>query len=212
MVTNSLYKNYSNQIAKLFCTEQVNKILCEASISERLNTYLDDYTYPIFLSRLAQGRGYITNVEAFQNNGFRVVLIDLITGERVTAWWDIPYSMPYYGKLAGKLLSHKYEIISANKTFSQQNATDIRITWNAIKPSYGITFVPGNVGTGGGGSSGSGGSGSGGGGGGQITQTGSGQTQAQTQAAGGFNFQEILSNPLILVGVGLAFYFLLIKK
>lgn len=142
MVTNNTYKSYSRQIAKLFCSEQQNKVLCEATIAERLNNFLDDYTYPVFLSKLNSGRMYITNLEAFQNKGFRVVITDLITGEYATAWWTIPYNLPYYGQLANILNSHKFNIISANKTFNEANRSDIRITWNATKPNYEITFVP----------------------------------------------------------------------
>jgi hypothetical protein len=217
VVTNSTYKSYSNQIAKLFCKDAQNKILCEATIAERLNSFLDDYTYPFFLAKLGSGRSYATNLEAFQNKGFRVVIIDLITGERETAWWTVIWNMPYYGKLPGVLLSHQYNIISANKTFSADNREDIRITWNPIKPSYGITFIPDTVGQGGNGGNGGGGGGPrvppAGGGGGTIgltppTQTGGSQTQQAT----GFDFKSLLENPMVLIGAGLLAVYFLMKK
>jgi len=143
MVTKAQYKNYSAQIAELFCSDQTNKVLCKASITERLNTFLDDSIYPVFLSKLSEGgRVYITNLEQFQNKGFRIVLVDLITGERQTAWWTIPYNLPYYGQLPGKLQSHKYYIISNNKTFNSTNRSEIRITHNPEKLGYNLTFVP----------------------------------------------------------------------
>ena len=142
MVTNPLYKNYSRQIAKLFCSEDQNKVLCEASIEGRLNTFLDDITYPIFLSKLNSGRQYVTTVEQLQNKGFRIVIVDLITGERATAWWDHSWNLPYLSKIPTIFLSHQFNIISANKTFNDENKYDVRITWNPIKATYGITFVP----------------------------------------------------------------------
>lgn len=143
MVTNQTFKSYSSQIAELFCKDSTNKVLCKASVSERLNTFLNDAIYPIFLSKLSEGgRVYITSLESFQNKGFRIVLVDLITGERQTAWWEVPNNMPYYGILPAKLQSHKYYIISENKTFSAANGSDIRITHNPIKPGYELTFVP----------------------------------------------------------------------
>jgi len=143
MLTNNTYKNYSNQIAALFCSESDNKVLCTASVSERLKTFLDDVTFPVFLSKLSEGgRMYITTFEQFQNRGFRIVLVDLITGERTTAWWEVPYNYPYLGILPGKLSSHRYEIISQNKTYNELNKGDVRITYNSLKPGYGITFVP----------------------------------------------------------------------
>jgi len=212
MVTNSLYKSYSSQIAKLFCKDQGNKVLCEAGIEERLNTFLDDSTYPYFLAKLSSGRQYISNVESLQNKGFRFVVTDLITGLRETGWFEHSYNLPYYSKIPTIILSHKYNIISGNKTYSNENWSDNRITWNPVKESYGITFVPGNVGTGGGGSGGSGGPGGGGEGGGSIGITTTGGAGTGTGAGAGFDIQSLISNPLILVGVGLAVYFLLIKK
>jgi hypothetical protein len=208
MVTSQLYKSYSTQIAKLFCVNDPNKVLCEASLINRLNTYLDDYTYPYFLAKLNSGRQYITNLEQFQNKGFRIVLTDLITGDRVTAWWEVPYNMPYYGILPGKLLSHQYNIISANKTFNAENKSDIRITHNPVKATYGITFVPSQVpgynppqnnppgndppGI-------------------KIIPN---QTPATEPTKTGLNFDfgEILSNPILLIGGGIALYLLLKDK
>jgi len=213
MVTNNTYKNYSRQIAKLFCSDQENKILCEASITERLNTFLDDYTYPYFLAKLNSGRQYITNLEQFQNKGFRIVLVDLITGERVTAWWNIEYNLPYYSKLPGKLLSHQFNIISANKTFDQSNASDIRITWNPTKTNYGITFVPVSVpgytppGGGGGGYTPPGG---GGGGGIQITPNPPNQNPSLPNETN-FDLKEFLNNPMVLIGGGLLLFYFLMK-
>jgi hypothetical protein len=213
MVTKTTYKNYSNQIAKLFCKDDLNKVLCEASIINRLNNFLDDYTYPYFLAKLNSGRQYIINLEQFQNKGFRIVLTDLITGERQTAWWDIAYNLPYLSKLPGKLLNHQFNIISANKTFTEADKTDYRITWNPLKANYGITFVPSQVpgynppGGGGGGYVPPGG---GGGGGIQITP---GEVPGvNVPAMSGFDFGELLKNPIVLIGAGLAAYFLLIKK
>ena len=226
MVTKQLYKTYSTQIAKLFCKDQVNKVLCEAGIAERLNTYLDDSTYPIFLSKLGSGRMYITNLEAFQNKGFRIVLTDLITGEYATAWWTVPYNLPYYSQLKSKLESHKYYIISANKNFDGTNRSDIRITWNSVKPSYEITFVP-YVPPGGGGSyvpPGGGGSYVPPGGGGSYVPPGGGGLIIQkpkpdpllpgSGSAPAFDLQGILdflTNPVVLI-IGGVVIFYLIKK
>ena len=206
MVTSPLYKSYSREIAKLFCSDQTNKILCEGSIIERLNTFLDDYTYPVFISKINSGRSYITSLEQFQDRGFRIVLIDLISGERVTAWMEIPYNYPYLSKLPGKLLSHQYNIISANKTFNEQNKSDVRITWNPVKPAYGITFIPGSLTPPGSDPIIPGGSVPGG----TITKT-PGQTQMQTPVNNQFNFSEMFSNPIVLVGAGLLFFFLMKK-
>ncbi len=207
MVTNNTYKNYSRQIAKLFCSDQENKIICEASITERLNTFLDDYTYPYFLAKLNSGRIYITNLENFQNKGFRIVLVDLITGERQTAWWDIEYNMPYYGKLPGKLLRHSYNVISANKLFTQSDATDVRITWNPTKTNYGITFVPVQVPgyTPPGSTPGNNPPGI------QIVPNPPVQTPSSPVNTE-FNFDDLLSNPLVLIGGGVLLFFLLKDK
>lgn len=203
MVTNSTYKSYSTQIAKLFCKESENKILCEAGIIERLNTYLDNNVYPVFLSKLNSGRVYVTNAENFKDYGFRIVVTDIITGDRETAWWEMPYRMPYLSKVPGKLLQHNFNIISSNKTFDDANKNDIRITWNPLKPSYGITFVPQQV--------------PGytppsitpGGGGGQIQITPTPATPVQTPDPGGIDFGSLLSNPLVLVGAGIVLFLLL---
>lgn len=153
MVTNQVFKNYSNQIAELFCSDSENKVLCMASVSNRLNTFLDDSIYPVFLSKLSEGgRFYITNLENFQNKGFRIVIVDLISGERQTAWWTIEYNYPYLSKLPAKLQSHKYYIISKNKTFNESDKSEIRITYNPEKPGYNIAFVPSQIPPGGGGS------------------------------------------------------------
>ena len=211
MVTNPTYKNYSIQIAKHFCKDDQNKLICEASISNRLNTFLDDYTYPIFLSKLVSGRQYITGLEAFKDYGFRIVITDLITGVRETAWWEIPFKYPYLGKLPGKLLQHQYNIISANKTFSDENKEDLRITHNPIKQSYGVTFIPaqppGYVPPGGGGSYVPPG------GGGNIIPTPLPPSNVpNVPAASGFDIKSLLENPMVLIGIGVAAYFLLIKK
>ena len=214
MVTNPTYKSYSAQIAKLFCKEQTNRILCEASVVERLNNYLDDTTYPVFLSKLSTGgRMYITNIESLENKGFRIVIVDLITGVRETAWWVVSWNMPYYGQLASVLLSHQFNIISSNKTFDKTNSGNIRITWNPIKPAYGIIFVPSeppgsNI------DPPSGGSGGGGypapGGGGQIIQTPP-QANAPLAPAGGFDIGGLLENPLLIGALALGL-FLMLKK
>jgi len=212
MVTNQTYKNYSSQIAALFCDGQENVPLCKASIIQRLNTYLDDYTYPYFLAKLPSGRQYITNLEAFQNKGFRIVITDLITGVRETAWWEIPYNYPYLGKLPGKLLQHQFNIISANKTFTEADKSDYRITFNPIKTSYGITFVPPNVG--GGGTPGGGGGTPGGGtpgGGGQIIPTPA-QQQPSMPGETGFDIKTLLENPLVLIGGAVLLFFLMKDK
>lgn len=209
MVTNPTYKNYSTQIAKLFCKEDTNKILCEAGIIERLNTYLDNNTYPVFLAKLNSGRIYITNAENFKDYGFRIVITDIITGERSTAWWEVPYKYPYLSKIPGKLLQHQFNIISQNKTFSETDKSDIRITWNPIKPAYGITYVPQQV-------PGytppsiiPGGNGGGGGGQIQIIPTQKPTTPVQTPDPGGIDFSSLLSNPIVLIGGGLVLYLLL---
>jgi len=208
MVSNSLYKSYCNQIAKLFCVENSNKVLCEASLSSRLIQYLDDATFPYFLAKLESGRQYITNVEQLQNKGFRIVVTDLITGLRQTAWWDHAWNLPYLSKIPSIMLSHQFNIISANKTFDNENWSDFRITHNPIKKNYGITFIPntppGYVPPGGGG----------GyvppGGGGTIIKTP--PTQIPATAASGFNFEEILNNPIILIGAGLLAIYFIMKK
>lgn len=209
MVTKSIYKTYSNQIAKLFCKDDPNKILCEASIIQRLNTYLDDYTYPYFIAKINSGRIYITNAENFKDYGFRIVITDIITGERSTAWWELPYKYPYLSKIPGKLLQHQFNIISQNKTFTESDKSDIRITWNPLKPAYGITYVPQQVPgytppsitPGGGGGTG---------GGGQIQVIpGSNTTPIQTPDPGGIDFGSLLSNPIVLIGGGLVLYLLL---
>lgn len=209
MVINQTYKNYSSQIAELFCKDQQNKSLCKASLTERLNTFLDDYTYPYFLSKLNSGRTYITNLEAFQNKGFRIVVTDLITGDRATAWWNIDFNYPYLSKLPGILLQHNFNIISANKTFSELNKSDVRITYNPLKPSYGITFVPGSVGQG----NGTPGGGVPGGtpGGGNISITPN-QPAANPAVQSGFDFSSLLSNPAVLIGGGIVLYLLFKDK
>lgn len=201
MVTNSTYKNYSTQIAKLFCKEETNKILCEAGIIERLNTYLDNNSYPVFLAKLNSGRTYITNAENFKDYGFRIVITDIITGERSTAWWELPYKYPYLSKIPGKLLQHQFNIISQNKTFSESDKSDYRITWNPLKVNYGINYVPQQV--------------PGytppniipGGGGGQIQVTPQPATPVQTPDPGGIG--SIFSNPIVLVGAGVVLFLLL---
>ena len=207
MVTNSTYKSYSNQIAELFCKESNNKTLCKAGIIERLNTYLDNNVYPIFLSKLNTGRTYITNAEAFKDYGFRIVITDIITGERQTAWWEIPYRMPYLSKIPNKLLNHQYNIISDNKTFTSENKSDYRITWNPLKPTYGINYVPNQV------------PGytppnvvPGGGGGGQIQITPTPSQPVNTPDPGGIDFGSLLSNPILLVGAGLVLFLLMKDK
>ena len=205
VVTNSTYKSYSNQIAELFCKESNNKTLCKAGIIERLNTYLNNNVYPIFLSKLNTGRTYITNAEAFKDYGFRIVITDIITGERQTAWWEIPYRMPYLSKLPGKLLQHQYNIISDNKTFTSENKSDYRITWNPLKPTYGINYVPNqvpgytppNIIPGGGG------------GGGQIQITPQPVQQTPVQTKSSFDFGGLLSDPIVLIGAGLVLFLLL---
>jgi hypothetical protein len=209
MVTNSTYKSYSNQIAKHFCKDDPNKILCEAAIINRLNSFLDDYTYPYFLAKLNQGRQYITELQNFQNKGFRIVITDLISGEQVSAWWDIPYNYPYLGQLPGKLLSHNFNIISANKTFNEANKSDVRITWNPTKPTYGITFVPQQV-PGYNPPSGGGSTyvppGSGGGG---VVITPDPVQQVSPSGNEGFDVGELLKNPIVLIGGAVVLYFIL---
>lgn len=203
MVNSPLYKSYSREIAKLFCKDDSNKVLCEAGIISRLNTYLNDFTYPYFLSKLNSGRQYITQLEAFQNKGFRIVLTDLITGDRSTAWWDIPYNYPYLGQLPGKLLAHQYNIISENKTFTEANKSDVRITHNPTKQTYGLTFVPQQVPgytppTGGGTP-----------GGGTINITPDPVQPSMIPSETGFDFTGLLENPIVLIAAGVALFFLL---
>lgn len=211
MIVKAVNKNYCNQIAGLFCSDQSNPELCKQSLYQRLITDLNDYVFEnSFLPNLEYGRFYKMRYWNFREYGnstrWNVEVIDIITNQREEAEWSYPARMPIYGKLAGVASNHKFDIVSQNNSYNNLNVGDVRIVHNRFKPSYGIVFVPTGVG-------GSGGTGPGTGSG-----SGGGQIQLEPEPTPGgmsptgetaFDFGELLSNPLVLIGLAIGVYVLL---
>lgn len=208
MITNALYKNYCNQIAKLFCVDEANKVLCEASTAERLKNTFDDNSFSLFLANISYGRvyeGYFKNYRVDQNTQRRYVdlfLTDIITGITIKLTWNWLMSGNFFQQLKNALSANNYEITFGNKVFDQGNYMEKRIYYNKFKPSYGITFVPGSVGGGGTAVPPAGG-------GGTVIKTPDQTVQAPVTSQ--FDLSGLLSNPIFLIGGGIVL-FLLIKN
>jgi len=200
MITNQQFKSYCTQIAELFCEEATNKVLCKANIYQRLINTFSDQTFPIFLSKLDQYRFY--RVEgAVHVSGlpphFKITShgTDLITAET---------RQFYNGNVSSPSVKNSLVHIGA-VFYDPEDPSKFYIRSN---PSYGISYVPHTLpsppSTGGGGS----GSGSGGG---NIVPTPPAPvpTSPMAPVGGSEDITNLLSNPIVLVGVGLGIYFLM---
>ena len=211
MITNSIYKTYAGQIANLFCENQANKSICIASIKERIINNFNNTSFQFFLEHLSRGRFYIVEISQWKvvsgcrNMGFTLKVTDVVTG-------SVEYKSVYYTNenCEGKQwyfpdLNHAVQVKSGYKfldaPIQSNNTQDIirpRLTYKENAPSYNIVYVPQTGGSGG-------------------TTIPTPQpvltpspepVQAGTQQSG-FNMSGIFDNPLLLVGLGLGFFFLL---
>ena len=214
MITNNQYKIIAGQIAKLFCNTDA---ICEASVKERILTNFNNETFAIFLSAIQYGRFYILKYSNWRvhNNNCRNMAItanltDAITGEvKISEWYydnaDCGNYQWYYPDL-NTLISRKgFQLIDApikNKLTAE--IVKPRLIYNKNAASYGITYTPPSPG--------------GGGGGGVVVTPPSlppglpPVEPIQTPVGSSFDIKSLLENPIVLIGIGVAAYFLLIKK
>lgn len=212
MITNAIYKNYCNQIAELFCTDQLNKTLCKTSIAQRLINEFTDDGFSKFLGVLTTGKTYqveVKNYRLIANSNKRYVDIyftDVITGNIIKKTWNWSASGNFYQQLSDAFKFYNYNLIQGSNVFDQGNYQQIRIFNNPLEASYGVSFVQGSVP---GGSTGNQGNGTGQTPNFQPTQ----QPVQQTELVkSGFDLNGIFDNPILLIGVGVLAFFILMKK
>lgn len=217
MILNQTYKDYCNQIAQLFCKEATNEILCRASVSERLINKLDDYSFAnSFLPKLSTGRHYILKVTRLYSaptgepkSIMEYTIMDVVTGETKNGWNACAGRMPVYSKVPSMLAQKNLVVVSQNKIFGKADLSEERVAYCQVCPTYGIVYVPGSVG-----GSGTTGGTTGGGtpGGGEIQLTPEPvQTPTTVPSEAGSGINEIISNPVFLIGGILIAYYLLKK-
>lgn len=151
MITDFNLKKYCDQIASIFCKDSGNKIICTATISERLKNVFSNEGFINFLSRLDFGRCYestFKNYRVDQNKNRRyidLVLIDVITGEQKQVTWNWSMTGDFYLQLKNALSFYSYDVIQGSPVFDAGNYQSKRILYKRNDPSYGIVFVPANV-------------------------------------------------------------------
>lgn len=212
MVTNAQLVLYINQIANLFCS---NDLLCKTNITSRLKTIFNNDTLLLFLSRIDVGRSYqvyFDNYRVNENNSRRYVdfyLKDVITGETEKLTWNWLTSGNFYEQLKNGLQGFNYEILQGAPIFDSLNWKQKRIVYNSNKPNYGLTFIQSNIPT----PTPSGGTGNiptptGG----NIIPTPNAPINSGAPVEAGFDFWTLLQNPIVWLAVGGAVYWKLIKR
>jgi hypothetical protein len=104
----------------------------------------------------------------------------------------------FFQQITNALISYNYEIIKGSNVFDSGNYMEKRVYYNKLDPTYGISYVPGSVG----------GGGTGGGGGIIITPEPVVPTQPEQTTSTGFDFESLLSNPIVLIGLAVGVYLL----
>jgi hypothetical protein len=213
MITNSQYKIFASQIAKLFCPTDT---ICQASVKERILFNFNNESFSYFLQNISVGRFKIlqySNWRVKQNN-CRTMLIDVkltdaITGEVKTGYWSYDNrncgsEQYYFPDLNSLIRNNGYTLVDA--PIMSKNNSDIvkpRLVHAKSATGYGITYVPPSPGGGGGGIS--------------VTppvQTPPAQIPpVQTPSQSGFNIQQLIKPEYALIGIAaLAAYMFFMKK
>lgn len=155
MIQNAIFKNYANQIAVIFCTDQVNVNICKASIAERLIQNFTDPGFQKFLGVITTGKTYLVEIKNYRvdtNQNRRYVDIyftDVITGNITKKTWNWSMTGNYFTQLKSAFSFYNYNLLQGPEIFDAGNVGMLRI-YNAInEPTYGISFIPGSVGGGG---------------------------------------------------------------
>ena len=219
MITNPTYKKLAGDIAQIFCSSQQNNELCINSVQERILSSFNDTTFKYFLENIQKGRMYILKLSNWHSgNNCRQVYIDVkytdvLTGIEKTGYWyytaeNCQEKQFFYPDLNNQI--NKHFVLLDPPITSKQNSeiTRGRLVYSPGATSYNIVFTN----TGGGGTPAPP----------KIVVNtpidpinnlpGGSPSAPQMKTAGGlddlFNF---LSNPIVLLGLGVAGYYIFKK-
>jgi len=219
MITSTNLKNIAGQIATLFCESNVNKTVCIASVKQRIIADFNDSTFNYFLSNIQYGRFYMLKLSNWKQMsdcrkmGITATYTDVITGEVKSVSWyytnsDCGAKQYWYPDLNYLIRQNGNELLDA--PISSKNNSDItkeRLVYKKSAQSYNIVYVPNT-----------------GGGGGTVVPTPT-PTPTPTPGPGpvpnapvgsnlipGVDLENIFSNPIVWLGVGVLVYWKLIKK
>ena len=158
MINNPQYKILAGQIADLFCESSEQKAICIASIKAKIINSFSDNTFQHFLENIQQGRYYLlkySNWHADQNNcrsmKIDVRLTDVITGAQTSGYWNYTAndcgSNQYRFQDLNSLIN-KFGYTLLDPPIVSKNNVDItkeRLVYNPRAVSYGIVFTPNSI-------------------------------------------------------------------
>jgi len=205
MINNPAYKNYSGQIANIFCN---GNTICGAGVKQRIIANFNDDSFESWLQNLSRGKVYLGQIKNYrmtnQARYYDFVTEDVLSADVKTipmtagANWS---SQQFLEGIPNNLNYKGYQIIGGKNYFSSDDLGEKRLYYAPNAGSYGITFNPSSVP----------------GGGGTIAvqptppvTTPGGEPGSEPKQAGGLpniDIVSLLSNPIVMIGIGVAIYY-----
>lgn len=208
MITDKKLLKIVDEIASLYCEYDE---ICRGTLTERIRNNFNNIQFAIFISNSLKGRFYFLKYSNWRvGNSCRKMLIDVkltdaITNEIKTGYWfydNVNCTDLQYNYLDLNTLINRYGYVLYDEPIRSKNNSDItkqRLIYNSTAKPYGFTYIPVTPG---------GGSG--------VTLTPPTQTPPEqipnVPNSNSFDIKNLLENPIVLIGIGLAAYLLLIKK